>query len=421
VARRLHIGRHSEGKRFSMPIGAASRSSAATTQNAVERGFSLVLGGPLYQFFRRARLSDDALGLVHRRIVFAVLVMWVPLVVFSAAQGGLAGPGPRTTFLADIGFQLRFLVVTPLLLLDELVVHRRMRPIIDQFRIRGLLRPDDEARFDDAVAEAELWRNSVVGELALLALVLVGGLLFTIRRYVQLGAGGWLTAPSGGALSLAGLWLVFVSIPLLQFLLLRWYYRLFIWARFLWRVSWLDLDLDATHPDKAGGLGFLSESLAAFIPIALAHGVLFAGMIADRILFAGATLPDFQLEVVSGAVLLVLVFAGPLTVFAPRLERVKRAGLREYGALGQVYVREFRDKWLKGRAPADEPLLGSGDIQSLADLGNSYSAAEQMRLAPIKPSWLIYFVAAFLAPIAPLLLTMMPMEKLVGQLVGLVF
>jgi hypothetical protein len=401
----------------------ARRTPAAPGRGPVlaARDFSLVLGGPLYQMFRRARLSDDAMGLVHRRIAVAILIMWAPLVALSAMQGGLAAEGPRTPFLHDIGFQLRFLVVAPLLLLDELVVHRRMRPIVEEFRVRRLVPPDEEARFDRAVSEASRWRNALVAELALLAAVYAGGLLFTLRRYLELGGAGWYAAPSGRGLSLAGLWLVFVSLPLLQFLLLRWYYRLFIWARFLWRVSRLDLDLDVTHPDKAAGLGFLAESLTAFVPIALAHGALFAGMIADRIFFAGARLPEFQLEVFAGAVFMVLAFAGPLAVFAPRLARVKRLGLREYGALGQTYVRDFRRKWLEGEPPADEPLVGSGDIQSLADLGNSYGSAEQMRLAPIKPSSLVYFIAAFLAPIAPLLLTMMPLERLVGQLVGLVF
>jgi hypothetical protein len=255
----------------------------------------------------------------------------------------------------------------------------------------------------------------------LVALVYAVGLVFTARRYMALGGGGWYASSDGGGLSLAGLWLVFISLPLLQFLLLRWYFRLFIWARFLWRMSRLDLDLNVTHPDKVGGLGFLGESLIAFVPLAAAHGVLFSGMIADRIFYAGAKLTDFQLEVAAGAVFLVLLFAGPLIVFAPRLAHVKRTGLREYGGLGQTYVREFRDKWLGGGAPADEPLIGSGDIQSLADLGNSFSGAEQMRVAPIRPSALAYFVIAFLAPIAPLLLTMMPADKLFAQLVALLF
>jgi hypothetical protein len=66
-------------------------------------------------------------------------------------------------------------------------------------------------------------------------------------------------------------------------------------------------------------------------------------------------------------------------------------------------------------------LLGSGDIQSLADLGNSYASAAQMRLAPIQSAGLVAFLAAFLAPIVPLLLTMMSVEALISRFVGIVF
>ncbi len=381
--------------------------------------FSLVLGGPLYQFLRRLRLTSDTLGLAYRRIIAVVLVTWAPLMGLSALQGGLVGEGRGTPFIEDIGFQLRFLVVGPLLIIAEVIVHRRMRPIVGEFRVRNLVRPQQEARFAAALDSAATWRNSVLAEVILVGVVYAAGMLFTLRRYLAMGGGGWFALPGGG-LSMAGFWLVFVSLPIFQFLLLRWYFRLFIWALFLWRMSRLDLDLNATHPDKAAGVGFLGESLTAFVPIAVAQGMLFSGMIADRILFGGAKLTDFQVEVFGGAVLVLLVFVGPLLVWMPRLARLKRAGLRTYGALGQTYVRGFREKWLSG-APQEEPLLGSGDIQSLADLGNSYAGAEQMRLAPIQPASLVICLAAFLAPIAPLLLTMMSAEKLIGRMVGIVF
>jgi hypothetical protein len=403
------------------PAMTAARGAPETAPFAALQGFSLVLGGPLYQALRRAHLSDDLLGLVHRRIVAAVLILWAPLIAFSALQGGLIGPNPHS-FLRDVGFQLRFLAVAPLLILAEPVVHWRMRPLVEEFRVRRLVRPNQAERFEDAVGEARRWRNSPWAEGVLLAVVYAVGLLFTRRRYLALGAGGWYADPvTGQGLSLAGWWIVFVSLPLLQFLLLRWYFRLFLWARFLWRLSRLDLDLDVAHPDKAGGLGFLAQSLNAFVPIALAHGVLFAGMITDRILFAGAKLTDFKWEVLGGAVVMLVLFAGPLLVFSWGLARLKRTGLRRYGALGQTYVRDFRAKWLDADTPPEEPLVGSGDIQSLADLGNSFGAAEQMRLAPIRLTTTIYFALAFLAPIAPLLLTVMPAEKLLAQLIGLVF
>jgi hypothetical protein len=384
--------------------------------------FSLVRGGLLFQLLRRARMSDDTLGLVHRRIAVAVLVTWAPLLALSALEGNLLGPAPKMPFLEDIGLHARFLIVVPLLILAELIVHRRLKPIVDQFRVRGLVRPEQNECFAQAIGEASKWRNSVAAEVVLLVIVYAIGVLFTLHRYVALGGDAWFgSASRREGLSIAGFWLVFVSLPLFQFLLLRWYFRLFIWGRFLWRVSRLNLDLNATHPDKAGGLGFLAGSLAAFLPIAAAHGALSAGTLANRIFFGGARLTEFKMEVCTEALVLLILFAGPLTTFAPLLSRVKRAGLRDYGALGQTYAREFREKWMSSARPKDEPLLGSGDIQSLADLGNSYAATAQTRLAPISLPGLLNLIVAFLVPILPLFLTMMSMEKLIGRLVGLVF
>lgn len=395
--------------------------SVGETQGWSAKDFSLVVGGPLYQFLCRTHLSDHALRLLHRRTLAAVLLSWGPLLALTTVDGGELEPSRAASFLHDIGVHVRFLVVVPLLLIAELVVHRLLRPLVDQFRTHGLVRADQTEAFSGALDEANRWRNSMLAEVLLLITVYAGGIPFSLHRYVALGADAWFGAAARDeGLSGAGLWLVFVSLPLFQFLLLRWYYRLFVWARFLWRVSRLDLDLNALHPDRAGGLGFLAGSMSAFVPLAVAHGVLMAGMIASRIFMVGAQLPDFQDEVLIGALLMLGLFAGPLTVFAPMLARTKRVGLRSYGALGHVYTREFRNKWLGGKA-GREPLLGSGDIQSLADLGNSFSVVEQMRLAPISLRRLVSFTLAFLAPMTPLLLTMMSPEKLVTRLVGLVF
>ena len=291
----------------------------------------------------------------------------------------------------------------------------------EQFSTRGLVRPGDARRFTDAIDKARGLRNSVIAEVLIVALVYAVGILVVWRRYAALQTDGWYLAsgPGPAHLSLAGLWLVFVSAPVFQFLLCRWYFRLFIWARLLLRLSRLDLDLDATHPDKAGGLGFLGISLYAFVPLAAAQGVLLAGVMADGIFFGGSKLTDYQLEVVAAVAILVFLFSSPLLVFGPMLARVKRHGLLKYGALGQTYVRTFDLKWLRGQ-PAGEPLIGSGDIQSLADLGNSFSSVEQMRLIPMSRMALLYFVLAIVAPILPLALTMTSAEDLIGKLVGLV-
>jgi hypothetical protein len=119
------------------------------------------------------------------------------------------------------------------------------------------------------------------------------------------------------------MWYGYLSLPIFQFLLCRWYFRIFIWARFLWQVSRINLSLVPTHPDRVGGLGFLSDTVYAFLPLLIAHGALLAGLLGDRIYHLGAKLPDFMLEVLLLVIFLTCVVLGPLLVFAPQLAQAK--------------------------------------------------------------------------------------------------
>ena len=117
---------------------------------------------------------------------------------------------------------------------------------------------------------------------------------------------------------------------------------------------------------------------------------------------------------------LLLIVLGPLMLFMPHLARARRAGLRAYGTLAERYVREFDDKWLRGGAPAGEALLGSADIQSLADLGNSFEIIRGMRLIPFDKNTVIQLAIVTLLPVAPLVLTMVSLEELLKRLLQVV-
>jgi hypothetical protein len=383
--------------------------------------FSLVLGGPLFQLLRRAHLADDALMLARQRIIVMSLLAWLPLLVLSVLEGRALGNSVAVPFLLDVEVHIRYLVALPLLIGAELVVHRRMRSIVEVFLERRLIPDSALPRFDAAIASALRWRNSVLAELLLIVLVYGVGILIVWRQYLALDASTWYATPSGDGttLSFAGIWYGYVSLPLFQFLLVRWYFRLVIWARFLWQVSRIELSLVPTHPDRLGGLGFLSATVYAFTLLAVAHGALLAGPLANRIFYLGAELLAFKAEIgVTLAFVLAIVIL-PLLVFVPQLAQAKRTGLREYGTLGERYVREFDAKWLRGGAPDGEAFVGSADIQSLADLGNSYEVVRTMRPVPVTKEMVIQVAVATLAPIVPLALTMMPLEELLKKLIGI--
>ena len=385
--------------------------------------FSLVLGGPLFQLLRRARLADDALMMVRQRIVVISLFAWLPLLLLSALQGQVLGDDESVPFLLDVDVHVRFLLAMPLLIAAELVVHRRIRSVVALFLERQLIPESEITRFRSAIASAMRLRNSVQAELLLIILVYGLGVLIIWRHYTALDAATWYATASadGSKLSFAGMWYGYVSLPAFQFLLVRWYFRLFVWVRFLWQVSRIELCLTPLHPDRLGGLGFLSNTVYAFALLATAHGALLAGQIANRIFFLGAALPEFKAEIAVMLFFMLCLVLGPLLVFAPQLAQAKRIGLREYGTLAERYVREFDAKWLRGGAPAGEPFVGSGDIQSLADLGNSYEVVRSMRSVPFTKEILLQLTVATLAPIVPLALTMMSLEELLKTLFGVLF
>jgi hypothetical protein len=384
--------------------------------------FSLVLGGPLFQLLRRAHLSDDALMLVRQRVIVVSLLAWLPLLVLATLEGQVLSGSATVPFLHDIEVHVRFLVALPLLIAAELVVHQRMRSVVNVFQERNLIPKSAMTQFDAAIASAFRLRNSVLAEVLLIGLVYVFGIMIMWRHYLVLDTSTWYSTMSAdrSTLSFAGVWYGYVSLPIFQFLLCRWYFRLFIWMRFLWKVSRIELSLIPTHPDRVGGLGFLAESIYAFALLAVAHGVLLAGLLANRILFLGAALTDYKIEMVIVLLFVLCVVVGPLLVFAPQLAQARRTGLREYGTLAERYVRQFDSKWLRDTS-SDASLVGSTDIQALADLNNSHEIVRTMRAAPVTKQAVMQIVIATLAPLAPLTLTLMPLETLLQTLLGVLF
>jgi hypothetical protein len=382
--------------------------------------FSLVLGGPLYQFWRRLMLSGPALELVGRRMIGIPTAAWVPLLVLSAYQGLVVGHAVKVPFLYDIEVHARYLLAIPILLVAEIVVHQRIRVVVRQFVDTGIIASESLAGFQAAIVRAMRLRNSLLVELTMLVLVFGFGWMFW-QGGRGVSSSTWYVLVDGDQYRLtpAGRWYVYVSLPMFQFLLFRWYFRLVVWFLFLKRVANLPLRLTPTHPDRAGGLGFLGAGAHAFVPVILAQSVVLSAVIGSRILFQGKALIDFKYEIAAFVVLQLLLVLGPPCVFMKRLLELKRQGRREYGVLAARYTSEFHEKWIDGKAPAGEPLLGSADIQSLADLANSYTIVNELKPAPLSKDTVGQIVGAVAIPLLPLALTIVPADQIIKGLLGL--
>jgi hypothetical protein len=350
------------------------------------------------------------------------MIAWLPLLILSLLGGHALGGGITLPFLHDIETQIRLLIALPVLIFAELIVHMRLRPVLQRFVDRNIVLADDLPKFHAAIDSATRWRNSIPLELALLIFVwTVGPWLW--RSQIALGTSSWYAIPEGTHFHLtpAGYWLAFVSVPIWQFMLIRWYLRLLIWFRLLWQISRLNLHLIPTHPDRAGSLAFVGKSSYAFGPILFAQGAMLAGVIASRVLYGGDSLLSFKMEALGLIGFFTFFILGPLTVFTPQLVRARRKGLADYGLLASLYVEKFEKKWVLGSASPQDELLGTADIQSLADLDNSYAIVREMRPVPFGLQEMTRLAAATAAPLVPLGLTIFSLEELVMRLIKIVF
>ncbi len=358
--------------------------------------------------------------LLYRRVLAITAIAWLPLLLLSTTRiflGGASG----TNFFTDVEVHVRFLVALPLLIFAEVIVHARLTPVVSRFIEQRVIFPEDMPRFERAIESAIRLRNSVRVEIGLLALVYTVGLWLWHNR-IAFDTATWYSMAGGRwNLTAAGYWYVFISIPIAQFVLLRWYLRLFIWFRFLWHVSRINLNLIPTHPDRCAGLALLGRSSYAFGPLLFAQGAMLAGVMASRVLYGGQSLVSFKLQIGGVIAFFVFIILLPLVMFTPQMSRAKRKGLAEYGQLGQQSVERFDRKWIHHDPEPSENLLDSGEIQSLADLANCYSVISDMRAVPFKLADITRLAAATAAPFAPLLLTVWSPEELILRLLKLLF
>jgi hypothetical protein len=382
-------------------------------------GFSLTEGGPGSSVMKRLHLVHPELGAGAARMALILMALtWGPLLVFCLLER-LAFGGVKIPFLYDIAAHTRFLFAVPVLVLADIPIGIRLRQVLRHFVDAHLIREDEMAKFGDAILGALRFRDSRAAGMIIFILAYVStyNTLSTISIH---GGSTWFRAVPGQGLTPVGYWYAFVALPIFQLLIFRWIYRMVVWSRLLWKISRLDLLLTPTHPDRAGGLAFLGKGLIPFGVILFALSAVVASAIASRILFGGGKLEDYQWSYLSLFVITLLVFAGPMLIFVPKLLALKQRGLLEYGTLGSEYTQAFHQKWVGRTGPSEEALLGSGDIQSLADLGNSFEVIRKMRMLPVEPSDFIAMALPGLIPALPLLATVMPLGEILSRLVKLV-
>ncbi len=379
--------------------------------------FSLVEGGPFYRIQSSLGLAMPYWRHVFLRAILLAGFAWLPLVLLSALEGEAAG-GTTIPLLHDFAVNVRLLICLPLLVASETIIDPKVREAVRHFPESGLISWDQLPHFETAIAKTLRLRDAVFPAVLLVAAAFFPSLWSREGELIGTDFSTWHVLPDGSTSS-AGWWFAFVSLPVYRLWLLRWIWLIFLWTTFLARVSRLRLGCVATHPDRAGGLGFLARTQMFFGTIGLAASAAVASRFANMIAYQGKTVSDLKFLMITSSVLAMIVLEAPLLVFTSKLLKVKERGLFEYGSLGTRYVQQFDAKWNREGPPGDEALLGTADLQSLADLSNSFAVIDGMRTIVLDRETLLWLGVPVLTPMLILVLTATPVDELVRAVLKL--
>jgi hypothetical protein len=339
------------------------------------------------------------------RALALAIVSWLPIALLGARADVTLG------VWSDAALWARSWIAVPVLIVTERLIDRRLRASSGEFEHSRLVAPADGERFARIVERQRQLARSAVVEAALLVLAYAFAFWRTTHHDV-LPFATWERPgmPSYDALSPAGWWYALVSLPLFGFLVLRWLWRIVLWIGFLARVSRLALTLSPLHPDRAGGLGFLSQAQTALAAVMLPLAAVWAGNWRNQLVHKLAPLRTLKISLAVLMALEVALFIGPLLLFTGPLIKLRQRGILELGGLGTRYARGFEHKWLRGEPV--ETVLGTPDLQSLADFGNVFERVVKIRPLPIERALVAMLLLVILFPVLPLLGSLVPLGPL---------
>ncbi len=379
-------------------------------ENEKIQEFSL-FGGPFHRLGCRLGLVRGGTNTFPVGVALALLT-WVVLILLIF----LMGLGEVAFSLKIIGVHVRFLVAIPLLFLCETFVFPRMSEFVRNIVKFGLVTEGDLPVLQSNIRFTCRMKDSWLAEAIFLVIAIALPLL---ERVVSLpGTMSWdkLLADSGGKAGLCLIWYLGFCLPLCRFLALRWIWRIALWWYFLWKVSKLDLNLIPTHPDGVAGLGYLEVVQEHFSPLAMALTAMYSASFAEEIASGKMAFEAVYYWIPLLIILFAVLFISPILLFSRKLWACRLKGLTEYMEMGSRYVNAFDRRWIRGENPTGEELLGTGDIQSLADLNNSMTVVREMRLVPFSNKLLTGLAASVIIPMLPLLLLKYPVDQLLLRL-----
>jgi hypothetical protein len=372
--------------------------STAASKRLID-DFLIAHGGPFYELqLRLGLLNERAFRAVPRAAALVFLAFGVPLILTIIA-GTAFGSADEQPFIRELGIWARFVFGVGLFVLSEQQVEKSLREILKQLAEAPLLAPGSMADAANAVVVALKRRDNPLAELACLVFA-VGISVLVYQRFIDDGSIAWAVqaGADGVSLTLAGWWVVAFSNTLFWFLLLRFLWRIFVWARLLKDFAQLEYRLVVTHPDGHGGLAFLGEYPNAYAMVVFGMSFLPASAIVYELGGGGMTTTTYGIVLTVWLAVVLVLFVWPLLAFNKPLRDLKQKTMLASSTQATRHLRASE------RDVLGENVVAIADAESekasdQPDSSKVYLAAQKLSSTLIRRAALLPVSAAALIPL----------------------
>ena len=375
------------------------------------KDYAFASGGILWKVFDRSRFESKT---IRQQLFFVfglIMLCWLPIAVLSLMT--LGWDKFYLLFLRDIATHVRFLFVMPVLIFSRRSLNKSFNNAIHFFHETKIVDQRNQNEFEKVMAWLMKWKNSKLIDIILIILV-YSAFYFQENRDINQSStyAPWHLVDDH--MAAAGWWYLILSLPILQMILYRWLYTIVLWILFLRKISKVNLNLSALHPDGVGGLGFLQYIQLSFFPVALAFSALTAGVMNNAIIFSGISIVDYKITIGSVLVFVLLLFILPLMLLLPLLAKVKRKYFMLYSLEAWPFARKYEEE-LKAFYLTEEE---KPDASWHVDMLGSFEKTKDMKIILVDKTLLIAFTAAVILPFLPVLAQQVPLKELFVNLLG---
>ncbi len=374
--------------------------------------FSPVENEAPLRWWRRLHLARAGELGTGRRAMLLAAIAWLPIALWALATGRLFG-STGEPLLVHYGIHVRCLIVIPLLIMAEEALHRGGRTIAQQFVTSGAVPPQLRPEFDAVLRDVARLRDTSLPWVFAVGVAIAWAIADPPTAHVD--EVKWAIGPDG-AIGFGAAWFAYVVRPLLTALLLGWLWRLFLVTWWMWRIARLPLALVATHPDRAGGIGFIKKLPRGFTLVTLALSAMMASRWAHEVVYHGALLTSFEMPLIAYVVLWSLALMLPLFALTPALYIARKRALPAYANLVGEQGRLIHRRWIEHKPVDDPSLLEPEGIGVAADAATLYESVQNMQFVPIGKHTLTAILVPMVIPFLVLPLLRFPIDAILAAL-----